>query len=456
MKIRFVTILATLFFSGILYGQSVFYDTWHGDINVQGQKLTIVFHISDIHSTMDVPSQGVFELPVKVKCENDYYVEVAMENLGASFSGSMLMGNIVGQFTQYGVSFPLVLKRGDLKYNRPQTPVPPFEYTTEDVVFENTSEGVTLAGTLVTPCDANDSTPVVLMVSGSGLQDRNETLMQHSPFWVIADYFAKNGIATLRYDDRGFGESQGDNSKATSWNYKNDALAGIQFLKNLGRFSRIGVLGHSEGGMISFMLGAESAVDFIISMAGPLLNGAEISLFQQHYLYLAAGIDPVSVEKYCDAAEKVYRYKKESNSLTLALEGKLVIESADSLLRTIAPEAESLVAPLYRNLLELVSLTNPWMLYFLEYEPMSALRNVGCPALVMFGGKDIQVPYKENVEKYGSEISGKPNIEVVLFEECNHLFQRAQTGDVSEYVIIEETISPEVLQKMVKWIKTNN
>ncbi|MBQ5881668.1 MAG: hypothetical protein IIW70_02420 [Bacteroidales bacterium] len=247
MKIRFITIVATLFFSGLLYGQSMFYDTWHGDINVQGQKLTIVFHISDIHSTMDVPSQGVFELPVKVKCENDYYVEVAMENLGASFSGSMLMGNIVGQFTQYGVSFPLVLKRGDLKYNRPQTPVPPFEYTTEDVTFENPSEGSVLSGTLVTPCDANDSTPLVLMVSGSGLQDRNETLMQHSPFWVIADYFAKNGIATLRYDDRGFGESQGDNSKATSLNYKNDALAGIQFLKNLGRFSRIGVLGHSEG-----------------------------------------------------------------------------------------------------------------------------------------------------------------------------------------------------------------
>jgi fermentation-respiration switch protein FrsA (DUF1100 family) len=171
---------------------------------------------------------------------------------------------------------------------------------------------------------------------------------------------------------------------------------------------------------------------------------------------LAAGIDPVSVENYCAAAEKVYQYKKESNSLTQALEGKLVIESADSLLRTIAPEAESVVAPLYRNLLELVSLTNPWMLYFLEYEPMSALRNVGCPALLMFGGKDIQVPHRENVEKYGSEISGKPNIEVVLFDECNHLFQRAQTGDVSEYVRIEETISPEVLQKMVKWIKTNN
>ena len=456
MKIRFITFIFAILLCGVLRGQSVFYDSWHGDLDVQGNKLTLVFHLSEVFSTMDVPAQGAFELPVKVECENDYHIEVVMEKLGASFSGNMLMGNIVGQFTQFGVSFPLVLKRGDIKYNRPQTPVPPFEYNVENVVFENKEEGATLAGTLVTPCDADSSTVVVLMVSGSGLQDRDETIMQHRPFWVIADYFAKNGIATLRYDDRGVGESQGDNSKATSWNYKNDALAGISYLKGLGKFSKVGVLGHSEGGLISFMMGEEGAVDFIVSMAGPLLNGAEISLYQQNTLLLAAGIDLQSVENYCAAARKVYNYKKESNSLAKALEGKLVIESADSLLRSIAPEAELLIAPLYANLQELVSIKYPWMLYFWEYEPMSALRNVKCPSLLMFGGKDIQVPYIENIEKYGEDVAAMPNVEVVMFENCNHLFQKAVTGSVSEYVVIEETISPEVLEQMVKWIKTNN
>ena len=141
VKIRFITFVFAILLCGVLRGQSVFYDSWHGDLDVQGNKLTLVFHFSEVFSTMDVPAQGAFELPVKVECENDYHIEVVMEKLGASFSGNMLMGNIVGQFTQFGVSFPLVLKRGDIKYNRPQTPVPPFEYNVENVVFENKEEG---------------------------------------------------------------------------------------------------------------------------------------------------------------------------------------------------------------------------------------------------------------------------------------------------------------------------
>ena len=383
MKIRFIAIVATLLFSGILYGQSMFYDTWHGDINVQGQKLTIVFHISDIHSTMDVPSQGVFELPVKVKCENDYYVEVAMENLGAYFSGSMLMGNIVGQFTQYGVSFPLVLKRGDLKYNRPQTPVPPFEYSIEDVTFENPSEGAVLSGTLVTPCDANDSTPVVLMVSGSGLQDRNETLMQHSPFWVIADYFAKNGIATLRYDDRGFGKSSGPVEGMTTENNLADAEAGIAYLRGLDKFGKIGVLGHSEGGTVAFMMGANKSVDFVISLAGGAANGIDIIVGQNEAILQQQRVPQNIASDYATALRIIYKDRAD---------GKEVVNKAEYVEDICKANDLVLIDNLKANLVEVITAGGEWFTWFIRYSPADAIRKIKCPVMALNGNLDLISP----------------------------------------------------------------
>ncbi|MBR2947043.1 MAG: alpha/beta hydrolase [Bacteroidales bacterium] len=454
-KIKIILILSLLLFSSLLRGQSAFYGSWNGDIEAQGEKLTMAFHISKDGAMMDIPAQGLFNFPVELKCENDYFVEIVVPQFGAAYKGTMTMGLIVGQFTQYGMSFPLTMKKGVIEYNRPQRPQPPFEYNIEEVSFRNSQEGHILSGTLVSPKGGDSSTPVVILVSGSGLQDRDETLMQHQPFWVIADYFAKNGIATLRYDDRGVGASTGDNSKATTESYKDDALAGIEYLRSLERFSKIGVLGHSEGGIIAYMLGAQGNVDFILSMAGPLLSGKEISLSQQRTLLSQPGISPTIVDEFCSVAEKIYDYKKDSRSLDKALEGTLVIESGEALLKEIAPDLSAIPEPFYSSLLELASIAQPWMLYFLEYEPMDALRNVVCPSLLLFGGKDIQVPYKENIEKYGEEITAMSNITLLLFEDCNHLFQEAVTGDISEYVMIEQTILPEVLEQMVNWINTN-
>ncbi|MDE6339075.1 MAG: lysophospholipase, partial [Muribaculaceae bacterium] len=244
---------------------------WSGNLEVQGTILPLVFHLDDAKPTMDSPAQGAKGIPVQLTRIETDSISINIPMIGASFTGKYNGAEIIGKFTQMGMAFPMVLHTGDAVLKRPQTPKPPFPYQQEEVSFSN--GGAVLKGTLTLPESYNRKTPVVIMVTGSGLQNRDEEIAKHKPFAVIADALARNGIASLRYDDRGFAQSTGDAVNCTTEDLMLDALAGIDLLRQ--RFDKVGVLGHSEGGSIALLLGADKKADFIVSLAGMVILGKE-------------------------------------------------------------------------------------------------------------------------------------------------------------------------------------
>ena len=250
---------------------------WTGDLDVQGMKLPLVFHFDDDNPTIDSPAQAVKGVPMQFTRIAPDSISVNIAAIGASYGGRLENDRITGTFTQRGMSFPLMLVAGERISQRPQTPKPPYPYKQENVSFTNGDAA--LKGTLTLPEGFSRETPVLIMITGSGLQNRDEEIFDHKPFAVIADALARNGIASLRYDDRGFGESTGDVVNCTTEDLMNDALSGIDLLRE--RFNHVGVLGHSEGGTIGLMLGSAGKVDCIVSLAGMVVSGKE-TLFDQN------------------------------------------------------------------------------------------------------------------------------------------------------------------------------
>ena len=270
--------------------------SWKGELDVQGIKLPLVFHFTDKGCTMDSPAQNVRGIPTQTVAKGDSVtVEIAM--IGARFEGVNKGTEIVGTFTQQGIAFPLTLTLGEVTLNRLQTPKPPFDYLTEEVSFTNGS--FTLRGTLTKPRGCSRQTPVVLMVSGSGQQNRDEELFGHKPFAVLADALARQGIASLRYDDRGWGDASVRFYEFTTADFYADALSGLALLRK--QFDRVGMLGHSEGGTIALMAAAEGKTDFIVTLAAMAVSGKETMIAQNRSVLAAAGTTPEMTEAYCMA-----------------------------------------------------------------------------------------------------------------------------------------------------------
>lgn len=382
---------------------------WKGELDFVSSKLAVVFHFDGDVCTMDSPDQGAKDIPAEVGFVSADSVSISNRQLDMAFSGKLRDGKIVGRFSQRGLSMPLVLTPGEFVRNRPQTPEPPFPYILEDVSFSNGD--AVLSGTLVYPegWNARKKVPVALMVSGSGLQNRDEELFGHKPFLVIADYLARNGIATLRYDDRGTGTSTGDAANATTEDFMKDAAAGLDYLRSLGKFRKIGVIGHSEGGGIAFMLASRGRTDFIVSLAGPGVQGDSILLLQNLNALRQAG-SPMTVTK-----EFVRASVKSQNS--------------------------------------------PWLDYVMDYDPAADINGIRCPALILNGDRDVQVEAAVNIPSIESNLPrnrrGKyvsKHTEVKVYPGLNHLFQHCVTGQPFEYKDIEETVSPEVLEDISRWI----
>lgn len=383
---------------------------WKGDLDLTTSKLTVVFHFKGDACTMDSPNQGARDIPVELVFMSSDSVTVSNRQLDMVFSGKLQNGIIDGRFTQRGRSLPLVLTPIEVVRNRPQTPEPPFPYQTEDVSFTNGD--TILSGTLFYPndWDGKKKVPVAIMVSGSGLQNRDEEVFgHHKPFLVIADYLARHGIATLRYDDRGAGLSTGDGSKATTKVFMEDALAGIEFLRSKGKFRKVGIIGHSEGGEIAFMLGAEKKVDFLVSLAGPAVQGDSILVLQNNNGLRKAGYDITVTREQIRSAVKT------------------------------------------RN--------DPWLEYFSEYDPVPDIRKIYCPALILNGEMDSQVESAVNIPSIEGNLPrdrrgrfASRYTEIKVYPGLNHLFQHCLTGQSEEYRDIEETISPEVLEDIAVWI----
>ncbi len=372
---------------------------WSGTIEQNGQKLALVFHVNEGECILEVPAQGA-SVAADMNIENGA-VKIGIPMIGAKYDGVFIISSIVGTFTQNGMEFPLTLKRGRPEPNRPQTPRGMVKYSFKEVTFE--SGDAILSGTLTRPSETDMDIPMLLMVSGSGLQDRDETIMDHRPFAVIADAFVREGIGTLRYDDRGIAKSTGDGRTATTDTFASDALAGLNYLRSLG-YKKVGLLGHSEGGTIAFMLAAsEGGPDFIISMAGMAEQGEATLLAQTEKIAVAQGL----------TEEQGKAYAKQAVAATKAQ-------------------------------------ANPWMVRFLELDPSIYLAKVTCPALALNGEMDLQVIAERNIPIIKELV---PSATIKTYPGLNHLFQHCTTGDPTEYYNIEETISTEVLTDMVNWIK---
>ena len=411
---RIAGVLLLLLLSVTSYGATAgnIEGTWHGTLKLNAMKLSIVMHFSDNACTLDSPDQGAKGIKGEVREITAEKVDVAFPTLNATYTGMLKDGRIEGTFTQMGYKLPLVLEEGQPVRIRPQTPQPPFPYQTEEVSFVNTEDSASLAGTLTYPVGYNSKrkVPVVIMVTGSGLQNRDEELFEHKPFLVIADFLARNGIASLRYDDRGAGLSTGDIENVTTEGFCRDAAAGIAFLRKTGHFSKIGVLGHSEGGSIAFMLAAQKKCDFIVSMAGPGLRGDSI-----------------------------------------------IVEQTNELLRQQGQPATMTVRQM--RLTMLLQKTNPWYDYFVDFDPAPVIKQIKCPALLLNGDKDSQVMAVSNIPVIRALLSDNekhqlPDNQVIkVYPGLNHLFQHCTTGMPAEYGSIEETISEEVLHDIAEWIK---
>ena len=382
---------------------------WTGKLNVGPQTLTLVLHVAHEASgnavySLDSPDQGAMNIPVKSDYCSADSINISLEQLGLSYQGRLKGDEIVGTFTQ-GAAFPLTLKRGEETLKRPQNPMEPFPYKTEEVTFTNATDKATLAGTLSYPTDyKKGKTPVVLMVTGSGQENRDEEVFGHKPFLVIADYLARHGVASLRYDDRGFGKSTGGDVKhATTADFARDAASGIEFLRTLKCFSKVGVLGHSEGGSIAFMLGAKGKVDFVISMAGIGVRGDTALTAQANRLLELSG-QPMRLSTL---QYHVNAYMKKS----------------------------------------------PWLNFFMDYDPSDDITKTLCPVMAINGERDVQVISSLNLIGIKAHLTENPKNFVKEYPALNHLFQHCTTGNVSEYRMIEETISPEVLEDIARFIK---
>ena len=435
----------------VLQSQAQIEGYWKGEIDLGTLKLEMAFNITAIENsfstTLDVPAQGAFDFPVDETIFQDRRLQLTMSSMDASYLGTLKEGAIEGEFTQRGMTFPLNLTKAEKKEQkkaRPQDPQPPFNYHIEEVTFVNEKEGNTLVGTLTIP-KGEGPFPAMVLVSGSGQQDRDEELMNHRPFWVIADYCALHGIAVLRYDDRGIGGSEGEVKNATSMDFSYDAEAAFDYLRNRKEInaSKVGILGHSEGGVINFMVSARRPeVAFLISLAGPSVNGIEVLKEQQAAILRASGMSEEAIQFSGNANAQMFDIVEASNDRV----------EADTLIRQLLKGwgyNEELTEQTVGQM------TSPWMYYFLKYDPTEAIVKTKCPALLLNGSKDLQVIASQNLPAYEKIIAeyGKTNLILRELPDLNHLFQHCESGLPNEYFEIEETISPEVLEMIVGFVK---
>jgi pimeloyl-ACP methyl ester carboxylesterase len=453
-----------LFLSAFGQSEEGIVGVWQGALKISGMEIRVVFKISKqpdgtLTATMDSPDQGAKDIPVEGVTFQDGHVSLEVKSAMGLYEGDLQQDGetLEGQWTQGGMSLPLVMKRTTEApgIKRPQEPKPPYPYTEEEVTYENKKAGVKLAGTL-TFLKSEQPLPAVILISGSGPEDRNETVFGHRPFLVLADYLTRQGIAVLRVDDRGVGGSTGDASHATSADFAEDVLAGVDYLKTRREINpkQIGLIGHSEGGVIAPMAAVQSPdIAFIVLMAGPGLSGEEILYLQAELINKAENTSEKLIKWNRSLQERMFLLLKQGqDSAVVDQKLRRMLREAwaeldDDERRTSGFTAETLES-------QALQIQSPWFRFFLTYDPKPTLRKVTCPVLAINGEKDLQVPPKENLRAIGEALKagGNKRFTVKELPNLNHLFQTAQTGSPTEYAKIEETISPTALELIASWI----
>jgi pimeloyl-ACP methyl ester carboxylesterase len=455
MKTKFIIIAFTLIIQS-LFSQEIT-GTWYGSLDVQGQKLPVIFHIekegNNLKSNFDSPLQGVKGIPIQKTIIENNELTFDASNLGITYKGKLNADKIEGNFMQNGMKLPLILTRNNetVELKRPQTPKLPFSYNTTDVSFKNENKGNLLAGTIAEPKNFDKTKPILVMITGSGTQNRDEELFGHTPFLVIADDLAKKGIATLRLDDRGIGGSEKGKEGATSADFAIDINSAVNYLIKNG-YKNIGLIGHSEGGMIAPMVAnMNKNVKFLVLLAAPGIPIEELLLKQNYDIGKTSGIDETILKTNEEINKKLYSFVINYKGKNLESDLKPLITSDLKKLPESQISKEKIEETAENQAKQISS---PWFQYFLKFNPDINLSKIKIPVLAIDGRLDLQVSPKENLAGIKKSLTkaGNKHFETIEFDGLNHLMQTAKTGNPSEYAQIEETISPKVLDKISSWV----
>ncbi len=432
---------------------------WQGSI----MGLRLVVHVGRgadgaLTGTLDSPDQGAMGIAIDTLAFVRDSLRFEMRRMRASYAGALSASgdSIAGEWSQGGLVLPLAFRRLERapEYRRPQDPVPPYPYDTLEVSYPNAKAGVSLAGTLTLPRGAGPH-PCALLITGSGPENRDQELFGHRPFRVLADHLTRKGIAVLRVDDRGVGGSTGDPATATSEDFAGDVLSGIEFLKTRREIDRrrIGLIGHSEGGLIGPMVASRSKdVAFLVLMAGPGIPGDSVMILQSAAARRMLGVDEETLAREAAVSRRLYDTLKRGDSTGTRRVMRELIEVQASVLppgqRGALGDIDTLTARMSRQLL------GPWMRFFLAHDPRPALRRVTCPVLALNGSRDFQVTPKENLAGLRAAFAAGGNRDATVKElpGLNHMFQTATTGALQEYARIEETLAPAALEEISGWI----
>ncbi|MEX6690114.1 alpha/beta hydrolase [Danxiaibacter flavus] len=439
---------------------------WLGSLEV-GIKLRVVFHIKKDNNkfitTLDSPDQGAESIPCGETFVSSDSLTIDIPVIKGKYSGRIISDSVVvGSFFQNGQTLPLKLIKTNkvISSLKPQTPVPPFSYKSNSVEYSNETKSVKFGGTFTYPSAGGPFT-TVLLITGSGQQDRDETVFNHKPFAVIADYLTKKGYAVLRVDDRGVGQTIGDLKYATTASFAQDVQAGIAYLKTRKDVNpaKIGLIGHSEGGLIADMVAADNKdIAFIVTLAGPGIKGSEILIEQ-----IQAGLEKDSVSaKAINAQSEVYRMlfstmavEKDTSKIFYEVwrnfqtwKSKQDAATLKELNITSDNDSQGNLRAMIRDF------SNPWIRYFIKTDPVSYIEKLTCKVLALNGEKDIQVLAKSNLPAIKAALakSQSPSYEVKELPGLNHLFQHCSKCDIAEYVDLDETFSPEALDIIGKWM----
>ena len=462
---RFIPVILSMFllhYSPAAAQGHRFEGNWLGNLKVSSVTLRIVLKISKLEKNsykaiLNSPDQTDKDIPVdKVDISRDS-IKLFVTMIGGSYKGKLTDTLLDGIWSQGGKDFPLSFTKTDkpVEINRPQNPKKPYPYKEEEVKVRNKGADVILAGTFTYP-EKGDNFPAVVLITGSGPQDRDEALLGHKPFLVLSDYLTRHGIAILRCDDRGIGKSTGNFSSATTKDFATDALACVEYLKTRKEVDKkyIGLIGHSEGGIIAPMVANQTKdVSFIVMMAGTGLNGEKILELQSKLIAKAEGESDEEINKMTQLNTKLYKIamQEKDSSRAEAEIHKVLDEFYSTLSDSVKNSPENSKERLYAQTKKLLS---PWFRFFLSYEPKGNLSKLRIPILAIDGENDLQVPPKENLAAIESALkkAGNKNYKIVEFPKLNHLFQTSKTGSPTEYSKIEETIAPIALSTISDWI----
>ncbi len=436
--------------------------SWLGKINTGALELRIIFNLSvtgkdSLIATFDSPDQGAKNIKLGPVTFTGETLKISAGAILAEYNGTIKNDTLIeGTWKQSGATFPLDLVKLKTAFtiNRPQEPKPPFPYKSEDVTFTNDKFNIKLAGTLTIPAGAGPF-PAAILITGSGPQNRDEEIFGHKSFLVIADYLTRNGIAVLRYDDRGVGKSQGSSAVATTADLATDTEAALNYLKKNSVINprSIGLIGHSEGGLIAPIIAAsDPSVAFIVSLAGPGVTGEQIILRQSEDISRLSGVPEATIKENTETNKQLYAVlKKEKDNQKAELQ---IIDLYRNILeKKKTPEAEK-EKDLNQLKATFGAASYTWFRYFIMTDPATFWKKVKCPVLALNGEKDLQVSADENLPAIEKALKsgGNNSVKTIKLPGLNHLFQHCKTGLPSEYPAIEETFSPEVLKIMADWI----